>query len=96
MAQDLVKTPWSVALLDLVYPKTSGLRPVDLENTLRFGGGVFRLAARDPAVHELMLEVQHLLKPNSVYRDPAFVERVQAVMAEALARLIHGIAGIRQ
>lgn len=83
VVQDLIKAPWSVATLDLAYPKTSGARPADLENTLRFGAGVFKLAARDPAVHKLMVEVAHLLKPNSVYREPAFVERVQAVMAEA-------------
>jgi hypothetical protein len=30
-----------------------------------------------------MLEVQHLIKPRSVLREPALVERVQAMMAEA-------------
>jgi hypothetical protein len=41
-----------------------------------------RLAARDPDVHRLTVEVQHLLKPRSVYQDPALVQRVLAVMAE--------------
>lgn len=83
VVQDLIKTPWSAATLDLAYPRTLGARPADLQNTLKFGAGVFTLAARDPAVHKLYAEVQHLLKPNSVYREPAFVERVQAIMAEA-------------
>ena len=41
-----------------------------------------KLAARDPAVHKLMAEVQHLLKPLSVYQDPELTQRIQAMMAE--------------
>jgi 2-polyprenyl-6-methoxyphenol hydroxylase-like FAD-dependent oxidoreductase len=82
MVQDLIKTPWSAARLDLVYPETSGSRPADLQEMLKFGAGVFTLAAREPEVHKLFSEVQQLLKPNSVFREPAFVERVQAIMAE--------------
>jgi hypothetical protein len=51
--------------------------------TLKFGMALIRLAAEDPAVHKLTLEVQHLLKPRSVYRDPDLVRRVFAKMAEA-------------
>ena len=40
-------------------------------------------AAEDPAIHKLTVEVQNLLKPRSVYRDPALVERLLAKMAEA-------------
>jgi hypothetical protein len=36
----------------------------------------------DPAVHQLMIEVQHLIRPRNVLRDPNFVQRVQMVMAE--------------
>jgi hypothetical protein len=42
-----------------------------------------RLAAEDAAVHKLMLEVQHLLRPRSAYGDPVLVQRVLAKMAEA-------------
>ena len=42
-----------------------------------------RLAAEDPAVHKLTAEVQNLLKPRSAYRDPALMQRVLAMMAEA-------------
>jgi len=76
-------SPWSTANLDLLYPETSGSRPSELKETIEFGRAIFRLAARDPEVHRLFYEVQHLLRPNSVYRDPHFVERVRAVMAEA-------------
>jgi 2-polyprenyl-6-methoxyphenol hydroxylase-like FAD-dependent oxidoreductase len=81
--QTLIETPWSVAILDFVFPDTRGQRPADFETTLKFGIALTRLAAEDPAVHKLTVEVQHLLRPRSVYRDPALVRRVLAKMAEA-------------
>jgi 2-polyprenyl-6-methoxyphenol hydroxylase-like FAD-dependent oxidoreductase len=81
--QTLIETPWSAAILDFVFPDTRGQRPADFETTLKFGIALTRLAAEDPAVHKLTIEVQHLLKPRSVYRDPALVQRVLAKMAEA-------------
>ena len=80
--QTLIETPWSVAILDFVFPDTRGQRPADFEATLKFGIALTRLAAEDPAVHKLTIEVQHLLKPRSVYRDPTLVQRVLAKMAE--------------
>jgi 2-polyprenyl-6-methoxyphenol hydroxylase-like FAD-dependent oxidoreductase len=80
--QTLIETPWSVAILDFVFPDTRGQRPADFETTLKFGIALTRLAAEDPAVHKLTIEVQHLLKPRSVYRDPTLVQRVLAKMAE--------------
>jgi 2-polyprenyl-6-methoxyphenol hydroxylase-like FAD-dependent oxidoreductase len=81
--QTLIETPWSVAILDFVFPDTRGQRPADFETTLKFGIALTRLAAEDPAVHKLTAEVQNLLRPRSVYRDPALVQRVLAKMAEA-------------
>jgi 2-polyprenyl-6-methoxyphenol hydroxylase-like FAD-dependent oxidoreductase len=81
--QALLETPWSVAMLDFAFPHTRGQRPVDFETTLKFGTALSRLAAEDPAVHRLTIEVQHLLKPRSVYRDPNLMQRVFAKMAEA-------------
>ncbi|MDE5453635.1 squalene monooxygenase [Bradyrhizobium sp. CSA112] len=81
--QTLIETPWSVAILDFVFPDTRGQRPADFETTLKFGIALTRLAAEDPAVHKLTIEVQHLLKPRSVYRDPTLAQRVLAKMAEA-------------
>src|SRR5713101_1867622 len=60
-----------------------GHRPADFETTLKFGIALTRIAAEDPDVHKLTVEVQHLLRPRSVYRDPALVQRVLAKMAEA-------------
>ena len=83
-AKFLIETPWAMSVVpDFIYPETKGDRPADLESILRFQGAVTRIAAHDPAVHKLMVEVQHLLKPRSVYRAPALVERVEAEMAEA-------------
>jgi hypothetical protein len=81
--QTLIETPWSVAIFDFVFPDTRGQRPADFETTLKFGIALTRLAAEDPDVHKLTAEVQNLLKPRSVYRDPALVQRVLAKMAEA-------------
>lgn len=81
--QALIETPWSVAMLDFALPDTRGQRPADFEMTLKFGIALTRLAAEDPAIHKLAAEVQNLLRPRSVYRDPALVQRVLAKMAEA-------------
>jgi 2-polyprenyl-6-methoxyphenol hydroxylase-like FAD-dependent oxidoreductase len=80
--QALIETPWSVAILDFAFPDTRGQRPANFESTLKFGIALTRLAAEDPAVHKLTAEVQNLLKPLSVYRNPALVQRVLAKMAE--------------
>jgi hypothetical protein len=81
--QTLIETPWAVATLDFVFPETRGQRPADFEIALRFGSALTRLAAEDPSVHKLTAEVQNLLKPRSAYRDPALMQRVLAMMAEA-------------
>jgi len=79
----LIDTPWAAAAIpDFVHPDTRGERPANFEQTLKFGLGLTKLAARDPDVHRLTAEVQHLLKPRSVYQDPALVQRVLAVLAE--------------
>jgi len=52
--------------------------PPDFERTIEFRAALTRLAARDPEVHKLMAEVQLLVKPPSVLRDPDLVERVRA------------------
>ena len=49
---------------------------------MRFGAALSALAARDADVHLLIAEVTHLIKPRSVYREPALQERVRAVLAE--------------
>jgi len=68
---------------DLAHPKTVGQRPEDLQQSLDFTEGLFRLAAEDGAVHKLIFEVLNLLKPQSALRDPDLVERVKAVAGPA-------------
>ena len=82
-ADALIATPWAQAAIpDFIHPDTRGERPEHFEQTLKFGFALTKLMARDPAVHKLAAEVQHLLKPRSVYFEPDLMQRVMAVMAE--------------
>jgi 2-polyprenyl-6-methoxyphenol hydroxylase-like FAD-dependent oxidoreductase len=82
-AAAIIDTPWATAAIpDFIHPKTRGERPANFEQTLKFGLAMGKLTARDQAVHKLVAEVQHLLKPRSVYLEPEFMQRVLAVMAE--------------
>ena len=83
-AASLTETPWAMAATpDLAHPKTVGERPDDLQQSLDFTEGLFRLAAKDGAVHKLIFEVLNLLKPQNALRDPDLVERVKAVAGPA-------------
>ena len=78
----IIDTPWAAAAIpDFVHPDTRGERPADFEQTVKFGAALGKLAARDPVIHRLTSEVQHLLKPRSVYQDPDLVQRVRAMMS---------------
>ena len=80
----LIETPWALsAVPDLADPKTEGQRPEDLQQRLGFAEALNHLAADDPAVHKLLFEVLHLLKPGSALNDPALVDRVKALAAHA-------------
>src|SRR5262245_20686676 len=79
----LIDTPWAGTDFEFVFPNTRGQRPADFDVTLKFRLALTRLAAEDPAIHKLTAEVQNLLKPRSVYRDPELMQRVRAAMAEA-------------
>jgi hypothetical protein len=60
-----------------------GRRPADLEKVLEFGRILKHVAVRDPAVHKVLLGVQHLLMPQSALNDPEFVRRVTMETAAA-------------
>jgi len=77
----VVDTPWGVANLDFVFPQTRGVRPEGFDATLMFSAALNRLAAREPEVHKLTTEIQHFLRSTDAYREPEFVQRVQAEMA---------------
>jgi 2-polyprenyl-6-methoxyphenol hydroxylase-like FAD-dependent oxidoreductase len=78
-----IENPWfGAAVPDFIHPQTRGTRPENFEMMLKFGAGLTRLAARDPAVHRLTAEVQNLLTPRSAYKDPELVQRILGVVAE--------------
>jgi 2-polyprenyl-6-methoxyphenol hydroxylase-like FAD-dependent oxidoreductase len=80
----LIEGTWSMSTVpDFANPATRGEPPKDIENSLRFSRGLLRLAARDAAIHELMLAVRYLMKPASALRDPEVMRRVQAELADA-------------
>jgi hypothetical protein len=79
--QDVLETPWGIATSDFVYPKTRGERPANFEQRMQFNLGLVRLAAQDPSIHKLMIEVNHLLKPQGALRAPEISERVAKLMA---------------
>jgi 2-polyprenyl-6-methoxyphenol hydroxylase-like FAD-dependent oxidoreductase len=83
--ETVIDTPWGMVSADFAWPQTRGERPPDFEGAMKFGGALVRLAAREPSVHKLMTEVQHLVKPREVYREPAFARLVRAEM-EAVPR----------
>ena len=78
----LIETPWNVATFDFMHPATRGQRPADFETRIKFAAAFMKLAADDPDFHRLIAEVQHLLKPRSVYRDPALLQRVLPLLAQ--------------
>ena len=83
-AQPIIDAPWATAVVpDFLDPLTEGERPPDLESALKFGAALRRLAYEDGEIHRLMLEVQHMIKPRSILREPEIAERVMAVMAQA-------------
>jgi hypothetical protein len=83
-ASALIETPGALAAVpDFAFPETKGQRPPDFERTREFGAALTRLAARDPDVRKLMAEVQALVRPRSVLRDPDLVARIRAVATTA-------------
>jgi flavin-dependent dehydrogenase len=81
----VLDSPWSVAVADMIYPQTTGIRPDNFEQRMKFGAGLVRLAVQDAEVHKLMVEVQQLLKPPSVYNDPQLQMRIAQVMSPPAA-----------
>jgi 2-polyprenyl-6-methoxyphenol hydroxylase-like FAD-dependent oxidoreductase len=80
--QPWIAGAWSMsAIPDLAYPQTRGERPADLEQTLDFVRALYRVAARDPDVHEVLVAVRYLARPHSALHEPEIADRVRAEMA---------------
>jgi hypothetical protein len=75
--------PWKISANDYAYPHLKEARPVDFAEKMKFQAALNRLAAVDPAVHKLMMEVAHLLKPSSVYRERGVAEQIAAEIRNA-------------
>jgi 2-polyprenyl-6-methoxyphenol hydroxylase-like FAD-dependent oxidoreductase len=82
--QPWIAGAWSMSTTpDLDYPQTRGERPADLAHALDCTAALYRVGARDAKVHELLVEVHHLARPNDALREPALVDRVRAEIAAA-------------
>jgi len=79
--QGVLAAPWSVAENDFIYGKTRGSCPRDFQQRMQYSAALQRVAAQDAAVHRLLAEVNHLLKPASALRDPEIVRKVEAMQA---------------
>jgi len=79
--QDVLAAPWSAAENDFIYAKTRGECPANFQRRLKYSSALLRIAAEDAAVHRIMTEVNHLMKPPSALRDPQIASRVTALMA---------------
>jgi 2-polyprenyl-6-methoxyphenol hydroxylase-like FAD-dependent oxidoreductase len=79
-----IAAAWSLsATPDFIDPRTRGEPPADLEDSLRFRGGLLRLAAADSDVHKLYVGVRNLIEPLGKLHDPDLVRRIQAETADA-------------
>jgi 2-polyprenyl-6-methoxyphenol hydroxylase-like FAD-dependent oxidoreductase len=84
-AAEVIATPWTLAAnQDLAYPQTQGERPADREDGARYFAALDALTAEDVAVHRLVIEVFHLVKPLSALREEPLQSRVRA-QQQALA-----------
>ena len=84
LAADVIETPWIVsALPDLAYPDARGERPPDFVQRLQRSAALNRLSIPDAEVHQVLLEVRHLLKPHTALEEPWLEERLAAFAAQA-------------
>jgi hypothetical protein len=67
--QGILASPWAVAESDFVYPQTRRRRPADLEQRMKYRSALTKLAAEDASVHKLLMQVRHLLQPQSALLD---------------------------
>jgi len=84
IAADVIETPWLVsALPDLAYPDARGQRPPDFAERLQKSAALNRLSIPDAEIHQVLLEVRHLLRPHTSLDEPWVNERLAAFAAQA-------------
>jgi 2-polyprenyl-6-methoxyphenol hydroxylase-like FAD-dependent oxidoreductase len=80
----VIEAPWTMSTTqDLIFPDTRGVRPENLEATVKSEAALFRAAVSDPIVHKAMIEVGHLLQPPLLLRAPHIVQRIEEANASA-------------
>ena len=85
-AENLIADPWAMsAIPDFIYPETTGVRPKNLEERLNFQKELGRLAARDAAVFELLIDVRNLLKPLGELDNPSITSRIENEVVSELS-----------
>lgn len=70
--------PWAVAGQDYIYPHLQDARPAGFDEQMKFQAALNRLAASDPSIHTLMMEVSHLMRPARVLHNQDIAERLAA------------------
>jgi len=84
LAAEVIETPWQVsALPDLAYPDARGQRPPDFAQRLQRSAALNRLSVPDAEVHQVLLEVRHLLKSHTALDEPWLDERLATFAAQA-------------
>jgi 2-polyprenyl-6-methoxyphenol hydroxylase-like FAD-dependent oxidoreductase len=82
----VLETPWIMSTgADLAFPQTRGQRPDNFAEAREFEAALFRTAVADPVVHRALLEVAHLLQPQSLLQEPDIIRRIEAVPVKAAA-----------
>jgi hypothetical protein len=62
---------------DLRFSDTRGVRPERFEEITQFEDAIFRASVVDPVVHKPLVEVIHLLKPQSLLQEPHIARRLE-------------------
>jgi hypothetical protein len=76
----VLETPWIMSTsADLAFPQTRGERPANFAEAREFEAALFRAAVSDPVVHRAMIEVAHLLRPQSRLQEPDIMRRIEVV-----------------
>jgi 2-polyprenyl-6-methoxyphenol hydroxylase-like FAD-dependent oxidoreductase len=82
----VLETPWTMSTsADLAFPQTRGERPDNFAEAREFEAALFRAAVADPVVHRAMIEVAHLLQPQSRLQEPDIMRRIEAAPVRAAA-----------
>jgi len=82
----VLETPWTMSTsADLAFPQTRGERPANFAEARELEAALFRAAVADPVVHRAMIEVAHLLQPQSLLQEPDIIRRIEAASTKAAA-----------